>query len=71
MTRRWGSCTAKGKIILNPEIVKAPTRCIEYVVIHKLSHLIHYDHSYSFYDLQNKVMPDWMKWKLKLEKILS
>src|SRR5665647_839522 len=35
MPTRWGSCTPKGKLILNPELIKAPKGCIEYVIIHE------------------------------------
>jgi predicted metal-dependent hydrolase len=71
MPTRWGSCTPKGKIILNPELIKAPKRCIEYVIIHELCHLVHRDHTQKFFDLQKKMMPDWVKWKSKLEKLLA
>ena len=71
MPTRWGSCTPKGKIILNPELIKAPKGCIEYVIIHELCHLIHYDHTQKFIDLQTKEMKDWEKWKMKLEKLLA
>lgn len=71
MKNRWGSCTPKGKIILNPELIKAPKRCIEYVIIHELCHLIHHDHTQKFIDLQTKEMPDWEKWKNKLEVLLA
>ncbi len=71
MPTRWGSCTAKGKIILNPELVKAPKGCIEYVIIHELCHLIHRDHTQKFVDLQSKMMRDWEKWKSKLERLLA
>ncbi len=71
MPTRWGSCTSKGKIILNPELIKAPKGCIEYVVIHELCHLIHHNHTQKFIDLQTKEMKDWEKWKLKLEKLLA
>lgn len=71
MPTRWGSCTPKGKIILNPELIKAPKRCIEYVIIHELCHLVHRDHTQKFFDLQKKMMPDWVKWKNKLEKLLA
>jgi len=71
MPTRWGSCTAKGKIILNPELIKAPKGCIEYVIIHELCHLVHHDHTQKFLDLQTKEMPDWEKWKMKLEKLLA
>lgn len=71
MPTRWGSCTPKGKIILNPELIKAPKGCIEYVIIHELCHLIHHDHTQKFIDLQTKEMKDWEKWKTKLEKLLA
>lgn len=71
MPTRWGSCTPKGKIILNPELIKAPRPCIEYVILHELCHLVHHDHTQKFIDLQTKEMPDWEKWKMKLEKLLS
>ena len=71
MPTRWGSCTPKGKIILNPELIKAPTGCIEYVIIHELCHLIHHDHTQKFIDLQTREMKDWEKWKMKLEKLLA
>lgn len=71
MPTRWGSCTAKGKIILNPELIKAPKGCIEYVIIHELCHLIHHDHTQKFIDLQTKEMSNWEKWKMKLEKLLA
>ena len=48
MSMRWGSCTPKGKVILNPELIKAPKGCIEYVIIHELCHLIHHDHTQKF-----------------------
>ncbi len=71
MPSRWGSCTPKGKIILNPELIKAPKACIEYVIIHELCHLVHKNHSEKFFNLQSKEMPDWEKWKNKLENLLA
>ncbi|MES2681327.1 MAG: SprT family zinc-dependent metalloprotease [Bacteroidota bacterium] len=70
MEKRWGSCTPGKKIILNPEIIKAPVKCIDYVVIHELCHLVHHNHSPEFYTLQNKIMPDNEKWKNRLEQFL-
>ncbi len=71
MTLRWGSCTPKGKIILNPELIKAPRACIEYVIIHELCHLVYRDHTQKFIDLQTREMPDWEKWKNRLENLLA
>ena len=71
MPTRWGSCTPKNKIILNPELIKAPTGCIEYVIVHELCHLVHRNHTNRFMELQNKEFPGWAKWKEKLEKVLA
>ena len=71
MPTRWGSCTSKGRIILNPELIKAPKVCIEYVIVHELCHLIHHDHTQKFLDLQTREMPEWEKWKNKLERLLA
>ena len=71
MPTRWGSCTPKGKLILNPELIKSPRGCIEYVIIHELCHLIYPNHTRRFFDLQTKEMHDWLKWKTKLEKVMA
>lgn len=69
MKKRWGSYTSSGNILINPELIKAATVCIEYVMIHELCHLIERNHSKKFYTLLKKINPDWQRWKLKLEKV--
>jgi predicted metal-dependent hydrolase len=71
MQKRWGSCTPGGKLILNPELIKAPRGCIEYVIVHELCHLLYRDHTQKFLDLQTKEFRDWKKWKSILEKMLA
>jgi len=71
MLKRWGSCTKAGKIILNVELIKAPKGSIEYVIIHELCQLVQHNHTKVFFDLQNKIMPNWKKWKERLEYSLS
>lgn len=71
MKYRWGSCSAKGNIILNPELIKAPKTCIEYVIIHELCHLVHHKHNNAFFVLLSREMPDWEKWKNRLEEFMA
>ncbi|MEX2115295.1 MAG: SprT family zinc-dependent metalloprotease [Bacteroidota bacterium] len=71
MSKRWGSCTARGRIILNLQLIRAPRGCIEYVVIHELCHLTHRNHNKNFVDLQTRIMPDWAIWKDRLERLLA
>ncbi len=56
---QWGSCTPRGELILNPALVRAPTRCIDYVLLHELCHLLEHNHSPRFYQLLDRHMPDW------------
>lgn len=56
---RWGSCTAKGKLEFNWQIMIAPNRMVDYVVMHELCHLIRHDHSPKFWSELERVMPDY------------
>jgi predicted metal-dependent hydrolase len=69
MKNRWGSYANSGKILINPELIKASSACIDYVMTHELCHLIERNHSKRFYSLLDQIAPDWKHWKLKLEKM--
>lgn len=68
MEKRWGSCTPSRRVLLNPELIHAPPYSIEYVVVHELCHLKHPYHSDAFYDLLERVLPDWRRRKERLER---
>lgn len=69
MQTLWGSCTpSKGKITLNEYLLKADLRCIQYVVLHELTHLIHPYHNSDFYNFLTVQMPDWKIRKKQLDK---
>lgn len=70
MQKRWGSCDKNGQIHLNLELIKAPKKCIEYVIVHELCHLVHLNHSSAFYKLLEKVYPDWEVTKDSLERVM-
>lgn len=66
MTSRWGSCSEKGRILLNLELIKAPKDCIDYVITHELCHLKEKHHGPKFWKLLEKLMPDYEKRRKKL-----
>jgi len=67
MKKQWGSCSPKGRISLNWNLVKAPMDCIDYVITHELCHLKEHNHSKKFYALMDKLYPDWKPVKAKLD----
>ena len=71
MNKRWGSCNTIDKITINPEIIKAPSKCIEYLITHEMCHFIERNHTKKFYTILTDVMPNWEKWKNRLEQKLS
>lgn len=68
MKVRWGSYHQKqNHILLNIELVKAPSYGIEYVIMHELCHVKYPNHSKEFYRFMDVIMPDWQKRKKILE----
>lgn len=60
MKTKWGSCNpSPGRILLNLELAKKPTECIEYVVVHELAHLIERRHTDHFRRLLDRHLPKW------------
>lgn len=67
MPKRWGSAQLDGRIRLNPELVRMPSICIDYVVAHEICHLRFPTHDPRFYRQLSELLPDWRKIKARLE----
>ncbi|AGC50019.1 M48 family metallopeptidase [Lawsonia intracellularis] len=65
----WGSCSPHGVITINTHLIKAPTICINYVLLHEIAHLKEHNHSHNYYKLLTKLMPNWINIKTQLENI--
>lgn len=60
MKTKWGTCQPASRAIwLNPELAKKNPRCLEYIVVHELTHLIERTHNSRFVELMDLHMPDW------------
>ncbi len=67
MTSRWGSCQpTKNILTFNVMLLEVPVECIEYVVAHEFTHFLEANHSKSFYNKLEDIMPDWKARKNKL-----
>jgi len=68
MPKRWGSALPNGTIYLNPELIHAPSACVDYVITHEICHLKYPDHGRQFWSLLRQLMPDWQTLKARLER---
>ena len=67
MTTRWGVCNKKTKTItLNSELIKYSIDKLDYVIIHELSHFIHFNHSKEFWLLVSKYCPRYKEIRKEL-----
>lgn len=64
---RWGSCSIRGHISLNDQLLFLPARTVEYLMIHELCHTRHLNHSKEFWRLVESHCDDYRDH----EKLLS
>lgn len=67
---KWGQCDVKlKKITLASQLIMFNNEIIDYVIIHELCHLIHANHSSSFWNLVGQYYPNykWAREKLKFQ----
>lgn len=70
MKTKWGSCNPRlGSIRLNSELAKKPPRCLEYIVVHEMVHLLEPTHNSRFRVLMNGVMPRWEFQRAELNRL--
>lgn len=71
MKTKWGSCNIESKRIwLNLELAKKPKHCLEYVILHEMTHLKVRHHNDVFKALMTKHMPGWSKVREELNEVV-
>jgi predicted metal-dependent hydrolase len=66
MRSRWGSARRPNKMTLNVKLVQAPLPLIDYVILHELCHFVEPNHSSRYYQVLERVLPDWRARKAAL-----
>lgn len=70
MTSRWGVCNIKNhNVTLNLELSKYNMECLDYVIVHELSHFVYPNHSKEFWNLVSKYYLDYKKIRKELKNI--
>jgi predicted metal-dependent hydrolase len=73
MKTRWGTCNQKaGRIWLNLELAKKPEHCLDFIIVHEMTHLLERGHNDRFKAHMDKYIPRWRQYKEELnQSILS
>src|SRR6266536_6717560 len=67
MKTRWGTGNIKAhRIWLNLELTKKPVQCLEYIVVHEMTHLIERNHNDRFIAIMDKHLPQWRAYRQEL-----
>lgn len=70
MKTKWGTCNIEAKRIwINLELAKKPLQCIEYIIVHELTHLLERNHNSRFVAIMNNYLPNWREIKVELNKL--
>ena len=60
MRAKWGYCKCdEGIVALNLHLIKANLDCVEYVVLHELTHFLYRGHGEDFRRFMTRLLPDW------------
>lgn len=67
MKTKWGTCNIEARRIwLNLELVKKPVACLEYVIVHEMTHLLERHHNERFVALMDQHLPHWQAYRQEL-----
>ncbi len=69
MKTRWGVYNrANHSITLNSHLIEYSIEKLDYVIVHELSHIIHFDHSKDFWNLVSKYCPMYKQIRKELKE---
>ena len=69
MKTRWGVCNRKNNnVTLNSELIKYSIDKLDYVIVHELSHFVHFNHSVSFWNEVSKYCPNYKQIRKELKE---
>lgn len=71
MQTKWGTCNSEaGRIWVNLYLAKRPIKCLEYVIVHEMTHLLERTHSDHFKKLMDTNYPNWRITRDELNKFI-
>lgn len=69
MKTKWGSCSPERQYVrLNTDLAKKPVECLEYVLVHEMTHILERHHNQRFVEIMNSFFPNWRLLRQKLNE---
>ena len=69
MKTKWGSCSPERQYVrLNTDLAKKPVECLEYVLVHEMTHILERHHNQRFVEIMNGFFPNWRLLRQKLNE---
>lgn len=65
---RWGSCSARGRLMFNARVAMLSPDVAEYIVVHELCHLKQMNHGKAFWDEVASALPGWSALRRRLRQ---
>ncbi|WP_284155384.1 M48 family metallopeptidase [Sulfuricystis multivorans] len=65
---RWGSCSLRSGIRLNWRLIHLAPATIDYVIAHEVAHLVEMNHSPRFWQVVERLYPDWPAARARLKQ---
>jgi predicted metal-dependent hydrolase len=59
LKNKWGNCSARNQLRFNWRVAMAKMSIIDYIIVHELCHIKHKDHSKTFWNEVQKILPDY------------
>ena len=67
----WGTYNVRNRsIIFNLALAQAPLECVQYVVLHEITHQYVHAHNAEFYQRMSALMPDWKQRRKALKAMV-
>ncbi len=71
MKTKWGTCNPRAKRIwINLELAKKNPRCLEYIIVHEMVHLLERYHNDRFKAYMDRFLPDWRVLKEEINRLM-